>query len=105
MNINELQIGTQEAITILRDLAKRKEFYFEDLTLEEKLALNQKELVEDDYFIVLKHHIRESRKFINELIPLNFFVNDNYDLVAYCEDDEHFRRRLPSDTTLKFNRI
>lgn len=103
--INQMQIDEHEAAELLSQMAKRKKFYFDDLTTLEKLALNHKELIEDDYFIVLQHHIREARKFIEGLIPLNFFVNDDFDLVAYCEDDDAFWRKLPSDTTLTFNRI
>lgn len=102
---NELQIGRHEAIEILNDLVNRKKINFDDLTWEEKIALNQKELIEDDYFIVLSHRFGEMRKYINELTPLNFFVNDDCDLIIYCEDDQDFWRKLPEDTTLKFNRI
>lgn len=103
--INEIELGQHEATEILHDLADRTKLFFEDLTFEEKIALNQKELIEDDYFIVLSHRFGDVRKYINELTPLNFFINDACELIAYCEDDEHFWRKLPEDTTLKFNRI
>ncbi len=102
---NELKFETGETMEILRDLMQQRAFVFDDLTAQEKIALNEKELIEDDYFIVLHHHQKDVRRRIDGLCPLNFYVNDDYDLVAYCEDDPNWREVLPSDTTLKINRI
>lgn len=103
--VNEIQIATTEAEELLTAMAKRKEVIFDDLTMEEKIAINQKEIIEDDFFILVKHRYRDVNKMIDELCPINFYVNDDYDLVIYCEDNVKREEVLPSDTKLKFNRI
>lgn len=102
---NEMNLGTIETTEILNTLAKRGKVTFDDLTREEKIALNQKEIIEDDFFIMLNHRQRDVNKTIDELCPLNFYVNEDYDLVIYCEDKPTWERVLPADTKLKFNRI
>ncbi len=103
--INEITFEPDEAIDILLDLKEQRTFYFDELSDKQKAALNQKELIEDDYFIRLQHHQQEIQEKIDELCPLNFFVNENLQLVAYNEDDAQICETLPGDTYLKVNNI
>lgn len=105
MQINDLQLGKIEAAEILKNLISRKTVIFDDLEIEEKIAINHKELVEDDYFLVLSHPDKSERIEIDKLCPLNFFVNNDFELVAYCEDNAKLSAKLPHDTKIIFNRI
>jgi len=103
--ISKLLIEPGEAIEILLELKERRTFYFDELNKKEKAALNHKELIEDDYFIRLQHHQAEIEDKIDELCPLNFFVDENFQLVAYNENDTQRCEILPGNTYLKVNNI
>lgn len=87
--INQIAFELGKAIDILLDLKEQRTFYFDLLSDKQKAALNQKELIEDDYFIRLQHYKPEIQEKIDELCPLNFFVNEDLQIVAYNEDDTH----------------
>lgn len=89
----------------LQELAKRKKITFLDLSDDEKTSLNNKEIIEDYFFIVLAHDDLEIERQIDRLCPLNFFVTEDLKLVAYNEDDATRELILPEDTKLIFNRI
>lgn len=103
--INEIKFAPEEPLEILLALKEQRTFYFDELSDKAKAALNQKELIEDDYFIRLQHHQPDIQEKIDDLCPLNFFVNEDFQLVAYNEDDTKRCEILPGDTYLKVNNI
>ena len=96
---------TKSPLEILLELSAREEIIFEDLSESERFALNQKELIEDNFFIMLTHTEVKHNLRIESLIPLNFYVNKNSELVVYNEDRPVLFFTLPVNTTLTFNKI